>query len=79
MRSGTSTAGRGLASLAPGLANFLTHAPGLRILAKLAAGIAPRSAVCLAFARESFRHWFEQRSQAKSSWSAGFAVAGHFQ
>jgi FAD/FMN-containing dehydrogenase/Fe-S oxidoreductase len=55
-----------LASLAPGLANFLTHAPGLRELAKFAAGVAPQRSVPR-FASQSFRSLFKKRSQAKSS------------
>jgi Fe-S oxidoreductase len=55
-----------LASLAPGLANFLTHAPGLRELAKFAAGVAHQRSLPR-FASHSFRSLFKKRSQAKSS------------
>jgi Fe-S oxidoreductase len=46
-----------IASLAPGLANFLTQTPGLDILVKRLGGLAPERHMP-AFARESFREWF---------------------
>jgi len=46
-----------LASLAPGLVNLLTQAPGTRTLAKLAAGIPPERQIP-AFASETFKAWF---------------------
>jgi Fe-S oxidoreductase len=49
-----------VASLAPGLANFLAHAPGLARLAKLAGGIAPEREIPR-FAPYTFRRWFETR------------------
>jgi Fe-S oxidoreductase len=49
-----------LASAAPGLANFLTQSPGLSSVAKALAGIA-RERRLPAFARETFREWFESR------------------
>jgi FAD/FMN-containing dehydrogenase/Fe-S oxidoreductase len=53
-----------LASIAPELANFMTHAPGLRDIAKFAAGMAHQREVPR-FASRSFRSLFEKRS-AKS-------------
>jgi FAD/FMN-containing dehydrogenase/Fe-S oxidoreductase len=50
-----------LGALAPHLANFLSHAPGLAQLAKLAAGIAPRREVPR-LAPYTFRRWFEARA-----------------
>lgn len=44
----------------PRLANFVTHAPGLRALAKLTAGIAPERHIPR-FAPHTFREWFEAR------------------
>ena len=55
-----------LASMAPGLANFFTHAPGLRDVAKLAAGMASQRNVPR-FASHNFRSLFKKRSKAKSS------------
>jgi FAD/FMN-containing dehydrogenase/Fe-S oxidoreductase len=49
-----------LASLAPGIANFLSQAPILGDLAKRVAAIAPRRSLPL-FARQTFRAWFEAR------------------
>jgi FAD/FMN-containing dehydrogenase/Fe-S oxidoreductase len=46
-----------LAEHAPGLVNFATQMPGLRSLAKLAAGMAPQRRVPR-FASTSFRTWF---------------------
>jgi Fe-S oxidoreductase len=49
-----------LASLAPRLANFVSHAPGLARLAKWAAGVAPQREMPR-FAGESFQRWFRRR------------------
>src|SRR5439155_21988500 len=49
-----------LASHAPRLVNFVTQTPGLRDLAKLAAGMAPQRSVP-AFAPFTFREWFMKR------------------
>ncbi|HEV3091077.1 MAG TPA: FAD-linked oxidase C-terminal domain-containing protein [Candidatus Cybelea sp.] len=49
-----------LASLAPGIANFLTQAPLLGDLAKRAAGVAPQRTIPL-FAPQTFRAWFASR------------------
>jgi FAD/FMN-containing dehydrogenase/Fe-S oxidoreductase len=58
-----------LASLTPRLANFLTHAPGLRDVAKLAAGVAPQRCVPR-FATQTFRNWFKKRSRKQGNSSA---------
>jgi FAD/FMN-containing dehydrogenase/Fe-S oxidoreductase len=50
----------GLASKAPWLVNFLTHAPLLKNAAKAVAGIAPERAVPR-FASQTFRSWFKKR------------------
>jgi FAD/FMN-containing dehydrogenase/Fe-S oxidoreductase len=55
-----------LAAMAPGFANFLTHAPGLRDVAKLAAGVAHERELPR-FASQSFRSLFKKRSKSKSS------------
>jgi len=57
-----------LASMAPRLANFLTHAPGLRGIAKVAAGVAPEREVPR-FANHSFQRLIKKRNKAKSSGS----------
>lgn len=49
-----------VAALAPRLASFLSHAPGLASLAKLVAGIAPAREVPR-FAPYTFRRWFGAR------------------
>ncbi len=49
-----------LASLAPRLVNALTHAPGLRDIAKMVVSMAPARAIPL-FAPQTFRAWFAQR------------------
>lgn len=49
-----------LASIAPGVANFFTHTPILRNMAKAVAGIAPQRDVP-AFAPQTFKQWFKQR------------------
>jgi Fe-S oxidoreductase len=52
-----------LASLAPGLANFVSHAPLLGDLFKWAGNIAPQRRVP-AFAPETFKEWFFRRRGA---------------
>jgi len=47
-------------SLAPELANFLTQTPGLRDVAKFAAGVAGRRSIP-ALASQSFKKWYERR------------------
>ncbi len=49
-----------LAALAPRLANVLTQTPGLRTVAKLAAGVAPQRTIP-AFASQTFKDWFQRR------------------
>jgi FAD/FMN-containing dehydrogenase/Fe-S oxidoreductase len=49
-----------LAALAPGLANLPTQLPGLRAVAKLAAGM-PQAREIPAFAPETFQAWFRRR------------------
>jgi FAD/FMN-containing dehydrogenase/Fe-S oxidoreductase len=51
-----------LASMAPGTVNFLTQTPGLRTIAKLAAGM-PREREIPAFAPFTFRSWFDARGR----------------
>ena len=50
-----------LASRAPALANFMTHAPLLSTLAKAAGGIAQERTLP-SFASQTFRSWFQQRT-----------------
>ncbi|HTV21266.1 MAG TPA: FAD-linked oxidase C-terminal domain-containing protein, partial [Polyangiaceae bacterium] len=50
-----------LAALAPGWVNLVTQLPGLRSLARVAAGITPERALPR-FAPQTFRAWFEQRA-----------------
>ena len=54
-----------LASLAPGLANAMTHAPGLSSFAKAVAGISQRRTMPR-FADRTFVEWFRSRSPAKA-------------
>src|SRR6185437_9615809 len=49
-----------LASLAPALANTLTHTPGLRRLAKVAAGVSQKREIPT-FAPQTFKRWWRQR------------------
>ena len=49
-----------LATFAPGIANFFTHTPLLRNVAKAVAGIAPQREVP-AFAPQTFKQWFKKR------------------
>ena len=53
------------ASHLPRVANFVTHAPGIRDVLKRAAGIAPQRHVPR-FAAHTFRHWFEHRPLRKT-------------
>jgi FAD/FMN-containing dehydrogenase/Fe-S oxidoreductase len=48
------------ASLAPGVANFVSHAPVLRSIARWLAGVAPQRQVPR-FASQTFKQWFRQR------------------
>jgi FAD/FMN-containing dehydrogenase/Fe-S oxidoreductase len=50
-----------LASLAPGIANLFTRAPGFRNAAKFMAGFAPERDIP-AFSSETFQEWFARRS-----------------
>jgi FAD/FMN-containing dehydrogenase/Fe-S oxidoreductase len=52
-----------LASLAPRTVNAITHTPGLRAIAKLAAGM-PQARDVPAFAPQTFQAWFRQRPQS---------------
>jgi len=52
-----------IASRAPRLANFVSHAPGLSAGFKWLGGVAPRRSVPR-FAPETFRRWFESRDAA---------------
>jgi FAD/FMN-containing dehydrogenase/Fe-S oxidoreductase len=49
-----------LARLAPRLANFLTHAPGISRLVKRAGGLSPEREMP-SFAHQTFKEWFRQR------------------
>ena len=55
-----------LASLFPTLANLATQLPGLRHFAKFVAGM-PQQRRIPAFARQTFRAWFEKRVVGRSS------------
>ncbi|MGE0449399.1 MAG: FAD-binding and (Fe-S)-binding domain-containing protein [Vicinamibacterales bacterium] len=48
------------AAQAPGLVNFVTQTPGLRDLARVAAGMAPQRSIP-PFARTTFKEWFRSR------------------
>jgi Fe-S oxidoreductase len=54
-----------LASLLPGVANFATHAPVLRDLAKWGAGVAQQREMPT-FAPTTFRQWFQKRPARKT-------------
>jgi FAD/FMN-containing dehydrogenase/Fe-S oxidoreductase len=56
-----------VASHAPGLMNLTTQLPVLRDIAKLVAGIPKRRAIP-AFAPETFKAWFQRRSQLKENY-----------
>jgi FAD/FMN-containing dehydrogenase/Fe-S oxidoreductase len=49
-----------LASVAPGLANFMSHAPGLRSIAKFLGGLSQQRTMPR-FAAETFKSWFFRR------------------
>ena len=51
----------------PGVANFLTHAPVLRTVARAVAGIS-QSREVPRFAKESFRHWFRKHKRCHKHW-----------
>jgi FAD/FMN-containing dehydrogenase/Fe-S oxidoreductase len=53
-----------IASLMPGIVNFLTHIPPFSFLAKIVGGIAPQRDVP-SFAPETFKSWFERRKQPR--------------
>src|SRR5947207_13360913 len=55
-----------LASVVPGFVNLFTQLPGLRNLAKFAAGV-PRQRQIPAFAAETFQSWFRKRSTRPGS------------
>jgi FAD/FMN-containing dehydrogenase/Fe-S oxidoreductase len=66
------------ASLAPRLANLFTQTPGLSALVRAAAGIAPQRKIP-AFARQTFRSWFDGRPSLRDSRSrsdSGFPIPG---
>ena len=54
-----------LASFAPGLVNLLTHTPGLRFLAKKAAGMSPERDIPQ-FAPQTFKQWFRHRASSRN-------------
>ena len=54
-----------IASLLPGVVNFLTHAPVLGALSKALGGIAPERKLP-EFARMTFRKWFQERNHVPS-------------
>lgn len=51
-----------LASLLPGIANFLSHAPLARSIARFVAGVHPARTMPR-FARETFQQWFRRRER----------------
>ncbi len=56
-----------LASVMPGVVNFVTHAPGLRTIAKFVAGVTQKRTIPT-FAQQTFRNWFgnqEKRNVGK--------------
>jgi Fe-S oxidoreductase len=55
----------GLAGAAPGVANFAGHAPGLRAIAKWAAGVAHERSLPR-FAPERFVRWFHRRGPGRA-------------
>jgi Fe-S oxidoreductase len=55
-----------LASAAPGFANLFTQLPGLRNLAKMAAGV-PQQREIPAFAAHTFQSWFRRRTPRLAS------------
>ncbi len=67
-----------IASRAPALANFLSHAPVLGQIAKFAAGISQKREIP-SFAPQTFRSWFARRDNEEFRRYAGSALAGHLQ
>jgi Fe-S oxidoreductase len=55
-----------LASLVPGLANFMMHAPVIRNITKAFAGVAPQRTMPR-FAERTFRDWFKSRDKNQTS------------
>ena len=55
-----------LASIAPGFANLFTQLPGLRDVAKIAAGV-PQQRQIPAFAPQTFQSWFRSRKARRGS------------
>ncbi len=56
-----------LASVMPGVVNFVTHTPGLRTIAKFVAGVTQKRTIPT-FAQQTFRNWFgnqEKRNVGK--------------
>ncbi len=51
-----------LASVMPGVVNFVTHAPILKSVAKLAAGVTQKRTIP-AFAQQTFRNWFGKQEK----------------
>jgi FAD/FMN-containing dehydrogenase/Fe-S oxidoreductase len=51
-----------LASVMPGVVNFLTHAPVLRSVAKFAAGVTQKRTIPK-FAQQTFRNWFGKKEK----------------
>ena len=67
-----------LASIAPRLVNLTTQLPGLRAVAKWAAGM-PQQRSIPVFAPQTFRTWFETRTSTNPKRDTGPALAGYFQ
>jgi FAD/FMN-containing dehydrogenase/Fe-S oxidoreductase len=59
-----------IASLAPGLANFLSHAPLLGRIAKMAAGLSQKREIP-SFAPQNFRSWFARHGRARPPGAPG--------
>ena len=55
-----------LASVWPAAANFLSHAPGFRNIARFVANVHPRRTIP-SFAPNTFKHWFQKRPQQIAS------------
>jgi FAD/FMN-containing dehydrogenase/Fe-S oxidoreductase len=54
-----------LASLLPGIANFLTHAPVLQTIAKLVADVHPNR-IIPRFAAQTFKQWFHKQAAKRA-------------
>lgn len=54
-----------LAALAPGIANFLSHAPFTKSIARFIADVHPARSMPL-FARETFAQWFSRRETSRN-------------